>query len=439
MKNLPTLTLLVLMATMPLLAVAQNKPSKPMLHSQGVGELQEDNDKSKINLEVLDSQPNVLHGIDGLHQGGVPLNAISPNTLKTFVSVVDLIRREYSDDKNDDELFYYAINGMLTKVDSHAEFLNADAFANLQSFTTGKVADIGITATWRENIGYWVVTKAIPNSAAVMAGIDVGDYIHQIGDVRLGVNQSQNDVAQLLNGIQGTKVDVVFSKAGRSKTTKTIERTHSTQSSIEVFVKDGIVIVKLPVFQTNTREQILNGISAVGVPVQGIIIDVRNNPGGVLDSAVDVASLFMRNQIVTQVEGRGGIERVMHTTGSALLDEIPVIILQNRYSASAAEVLASGLQTQKRALVLGETSYGKGSVQSIIPIGDNQAVKLTTAHYLTATGAKIDKIGVKPDVAFTKVDQQDDATRDEWLEQALAIMQKGKLATGVEFAPVGGF
>lgn len=146
----------------------------------------------------------------------------------------------------------------------------------------------------------------------------------------------------------------------------------------------------------------------------------------------------MRNEIVTQVEGRHGIERVMHTSGSPLLDEIPLLILQNRYSASAAEVLASGLQTQGRALILGEASYGKGSVQSIIPIGDNQAVKLTTAHYITATGEKIDKIGVKPDVTFPQVDHQDGLI-DEWLERALAIMQEGKLATGVEFAPVGGF
>lgn len=441
MKKLPILTLLFMMMAVPLSSVAQDEfsdsapvPSEP--NSQA--DEDQEGDVSEIDLGVLDSQPNVLHGIDGLHQGRVPLNAISPNTLKTFVSVVDLVRREYPDQKNDDELFYHAINGMLTKVDSHAEFLDAKAFNNLQSFTTGNVGDVGITAVWQEDAGRWVVTKVEAESSATKAGIAIGDYLYQIGDVRLTGSQTQNDVAQLLSGILNTKVDVTFSKAGRSKLTKTLERTHSTQSNIEILVRDGIVIVKLPVFQTNTREQILNGVSSAGIPVQGMIIDVRNNPGGVLDSAVDVASLFMRNEIVTQVEGRHGIERVMHTSGSPLLDEIPLLILQNRYSASAAEVLASGLQTQGRALILGEASYGKGSVQSIIPIGDNQAVKLTTAHYITATGEKIDKIGVKPDVTFPQVDHQDGLI-DEWLERALAIMQEGKLATGVEFAPVGGF
>ncbi|ALT07480.1 S41 family peptidase [Moraxella bovoculi] len=441
MKKLPILTLLFMMMAVPLSSVAQDEfsgsapvPSEP--NSQA--DEDQGGDVSEIDLGVLDSQPNVLHGIDGLHQGRVPLNAISPNTLKTFVSVVDLVRREYPDQKNDDELFYHAINGMLTKVDSHAEFLDAKAFNNLQSFTTGNVGDVGITAVWQEDAGRWVVTKVEAESSATKAGIAIGDYLYQIGDVRLTGSQTQNDVAQLLSGILNTKVDVTFSKAGRSKLTKTLERTHSTQSNIEILVRDGIVIVKLPVFQTNTREQILNGVSSAGIPVQGMIIDVRNNPGGVLDSAVDVASLFMRNEIVTQVEGRHGIERVMHTSGSPLLDEIPLLILQNRYSASAAEVLASGLQTQGRALILGEASYGKGSVQSIIPIGDNQAVKLTTAHYITATGEKIDKIGVKPDVTFPQVNHQDELI-DEWLERALTIMQEGKLATGVEFAPVGGF
>lgn len=451
MKKLLTLSLCALMVVSPSAQAQLPKPIQKISILLGMNDdapveeasLSEAESKAESNLDlnVLDSKPNTLHGIDGLHQGRVPLNAISPNTLKTFVSVVDLVRREYPDETTDEALFYHAINGMLTKVDSHAEFLDAKAFENLQSFTTGNVADIGAQVVWQEQAGHWVVTRVVSDSSAAKAGMMLGDYLHQIGDVRLSGGQSQNDVAQLLNGIFGTKVDVTFSKAGRSKITKTLERTHSTKSNVETLAQDGIVIVKLPVFQTNTREQILHGLSSVRTPVQGMIIDVRNNPGGVLESAVDVASLFMRNQVVTQIEGRDGIERVMHTTGAPLLDEIPLIVIQNRYSASAAEVLASSLQTQKRALIVGETSYGKGSIQSIMPIGDNQAVKLTTAHYLTADGKKIDRIGVKPDIVVTASTTQNQAEsdKDEWLERALVIMQEGKLATGIEFSPVGGF
>lgn len=433
MKKVLPFVLFVLMASSSL-AQAQSPNAKADGVSDGDGVLE---------LNALDSKPNVLHGIDGLHQGRVPLNAISPNTLKTFVSVIDLVRREYPEQTNDDELFYHAINGMLRKVDGHAEFLDAKAFANLQSFTAGEMADIGITVAWQEKDGHWVITSVLPKSSAERAGLSVGDYLHQVGEVRLTGNHGQNDVVQLLSGILDTKVDVTFSKAGRSKLTKSLERTHSTQSNATALVQDGVIVIKLPVFQTNTREQILNAVSATGTPIQGMIIDVRNNPGGVLESAVDVASLFMRNQVVTQIEGRDGIERVLHTSGASLLDEIPVIILQNRYSASAAEVLSSSLQTQKRALVVGETSYGKGSIQSVIPIDNNQAVKLTTAHYLTATGGKIDKIGVKPDVVFAisqdEMADQSSLMNDPWLERALVIMQEGKLATGIEFSPVGGF
>jgi len=164
-------------------------------------------------------------------------------------------------------------------------------------------------------------------------------------------------------------------------------------------------------------------------------LDVRNNPGGVLESAGAVASLFMRNQTLVQVAGRQGVERKLRTEGAPLLIELPVMILQNRYSASAAEVLASSLQSQKRALIVGETSYGKGSVQSVIPISDGQAIKMTTAHYLTADGQRIDGFDDSDELASTMMAIPSDA----WLSQALILMDGAKLETGVDFAPVGGF
>ncbi|STZ14465.1 Probable CtpA-like serine protease [Moraxella caviae] len=400
-------------------------------------------DTSGVSLEALESEPNVLHGIDGLHQGRVPLNAISPNTLRTFVAAVDLVRREYPDEISDDKLFYHAINGMLQKVDRHAEFLDAKAFENLQSFTSGHVAGVGLTATWSAADNHWVISDVVADSSAAKAGVTMGDYLHQIGDITLDGAQTSNDVVQLLNGIVGTTVDITFSKAGRSKRSATLDRTEEEQSNIEILTHGGIVIVKLPVFQNTTRDQILQGLAQLNA-VQGIVIDVRNNPGGVLESAVDVASLFMRNQIVTQVAGRGKEAQILRTNRSPLLDEIPVIVLQNRYSASASEVLASSLQTAKRALVVGETSYGKGSVQSIIPIGDEQAIKLTTAHYLTPDGKQIDGVGVMPDVEFSALSNDSvgapfASNIDSWLSQAINIMEQGKLDEGIEFAPVGGF
>lgn len=397
---------------------------------QGEDVLQSDvdiNTQTEPSLEVLETRPNPLYGMDGVHQGRVPLDAISPSTLKTFVQAVDLMRREYVEPVNDEVLMQNAISGMISRIDRNAEFLDEKAFTNLQSFASGNVASVGIEVVWQPNDSHWVVSKVAADSPAKEAGIVVGDYLHQIGDLKLNQSQSANDVAQLLSGIAGTNVELTYSKSGRSKRTVTMMRNQMQKSNIEVLLYNGIAVIKLPVFQNNTRQDILDRISHINTPVHGVILDLRNNPGGVLDAAVEVASLFMKKKVVTQVENRNGIERVLETQGSALFESLPTIVLQNRYSASAAEVLASSLQNYGRALVVGETSYGKGSVQSVVPIGNKQGIKLTTAHYLTPKGAKIDKVGVVPDVSFESA--PDDSNTD-WLQLTLDLMQQGRLPDG---------
>lgn len=391
------------------------------------------------DLSVLETQPNHLHGIDGVHTGKVPLKNISPATLKTFVQAVDLMRREYIDVVDDEQLFNHAINGMLNRTDRNAEFLDAAAFANLQSFTGGNIAGVGLKAAWQMIENHWVITEVTDGSPADMAGIKKGDYLHQIGEIKLNASHNDNDITQLLNGIAGTSVEVSVSNAGRYKRNENLLRNQTQKSSIDTFVRDGVVIVKLPIFQNNTRQQILESVSQIGSPIQGIVLDVRNNPGGVLESAVDVASLFMRKKTVTQIQNRQGVERVLETQGSPIFEAVPVIILQNRYSASAAEVLSSALQSQRRALVVGESSYGKGSVQSVIPLGNQQAIKLTTAHYLTPMGKKIDGVGVLPDVSYDNMPVG--TLGDEWLTRTLTLMDQGKLSAedAIEFAPIGGF
>ncbi|WP_201615726.1 S41 family peptidase [Psychrobacter urativorans] len=356
----------------------------------------------------------------------VSLNAISPETLKTFVAVVDLVRREYVDSVNDEELFSNAMSGMLTKLDSHAEFLDAEAYENLRAFTEGDVGDIGIKVVYQPAVGYWVITDVINNSPADKKGIAVGDYLHQIDEFKLDEDKQSNDIEQLLTGIAGTQVDVITSKAGRRKHTTTLQRNNNHPQTIETRLVDGIAIIKLPAFQNTSREQILQSLTSLDAPVNGILLDLRDNPGGVLTSAVQVASLFMDDTTVVQIRSRQSELRTLITRGTAVLKPLPVVILQNRYSASAAEVLASSLQTQQRATIVGEVSYGKGSVQSVIPLNEEQAVKLTVAHYLTATGKKIDKIGVQPDVILS-------GTEREWEQQALDLLRKQVHTSGLRF------
>ena len=375
---------------------------------------------------ALNDESDVINTDIPAEVAQVSLKAISPETLKTFVAVVDLVRREYVDTVNDEELFSNAMSGMLTKLDSHAEFLDAEAYENLRAFTEGDVGDIGIKVQYQPKVGYWVITEVVDGSPADKKGIAVGDYLHQVDEFKLGEDEESNDIEQLLTGIAGTQVDVVTSKAGRRKHTTTLQRNHNHPQVIETRLVDGMAIVRLPAFQNNSREKLLQGLIDLDAPVKGILLDMRDNPGGVLASAVSVASLFMTNTDVVQVKGRQSDSRTLSTQGAALLDTMPVVVLQNRYSASAAEVLASSLQAQKRATILGEVSYGKGSVQSVIPLNDEQAVKLTVAHYMTASGKKIDGVGVAPDVTLT-------GSESTWEQQALDLLRKKALPSGVRF------
>ena len=374
---------------------------------------------------VMDDDDNIDTSIPS-EVAQVSLNAISPETLKTFVAVVDLVRRQYVDAVNDEELFNNAMSGMLTKLDSHAEFLDAEAYENLRAFTEGDVGDIGIQVTYEPEVGYWIITEVIDDSPADKKGIAVGDYLHQVGEFKLDENRQSNDVEQLLTGIAGTQVDIITSKAGRRKHTTTLQRNNSHPQIVETKLVDGIAIVKLPAFQNNSREKLLEGLINLDAPISGILLDLRDNPGGVLTSAVSVASLFMNDTDVVQVQARQDKSRVLTTQGDAILKSLPMVVLQNRYSASAAEVLASSLQAQKRATIIGEVSYGKGSVQSVIPLNDEQAVKLTVANYMTASGRQIDVIGVEPDITLS-------GSESSWEQQALDLLKPRALDSGIRF------
>ncbi len=382
-------------------------------------------DKDAFDEDVNDGSDE-LYNDTPTEVAEVSLNAISPETLKTFVTVIDLVRREYVDAVNDEVLFNNAMSGMLTKLDSYAEFLDAEAYDNLRAFTQGDVGDVGLQAAYQPDEGYWVVTDVIEDSSAYKKNITVGDYLHQIGDFKLDENRKPNDIKQLLTGIAGSQIDVVVSKAGRRKRAVTLQRNNSHPQLIETQLIDGLVIIRLSAFQDNSREQILQSLTTLEAPVTGILLDVRDNPGGVLGSAVKIASLFMDNTDVVQVKSRNSKLLTLTTQGAALLKPLPLVILQNRYSASAAEVLASSLQTQKRAIIVGEVSYGKGSVQSVISLNNEQAVKLTVAHYLTATGAKIEKIGVLPDIVLS-------GNERTWEQQALDLLRQQVSSSGLRF------
>lgn len=353
----------------------------------------------------------------------VPLNAISPDTLKTFVAVFDLVRRKYAYEVNDEVLFRHAMSGMLTRLDSHAEFLDETAFKNLQAFTEGTIGTVGLVAGFDNAQKEWVVQEVLAGSSANNAGIEKGDYLYQIGDKKLDDTLKDKDVAQLLAGVAGSQVSVTSSKAGRNKHKSILQRTTPINDSLSVTMHNGIALVKLPIFTDKTRQELNEALARQSTPISAVVIDVRDNPGGVLSSAISVASLFLDNENIIKISERGKPSETLKTIGYAPLVNMPVIIIQNRYSASAAEVLALALKKDQDAIIMGETSYGKGSIQSIVPISQTEAVKLTTALYEGVDGHKIDGIGVVPDVALD--------FESDWLAKVLDLAESKKLPIGM--------
>lgn len=348
--------------------------------------------------------------------GQVPLGAISPDTIAKFVKMIDIVRQEYVRPVDDEMLFANAMTGTLTALDPYSEYLDNDAYNNLKLFTDGDVGSIGVKVSLHPDSKTWVFDEVLPNSPAATAGIQRGNYLHQINDYKLSDEQTQQDIDQLLTGIAGTQLKLVVSDSGRRKHTVNLQRTLVEQQAIQAQVIQEIAVVHIPIFQNNTQQQFLSALASLNQPFTGILLDIRNNPGGVLTSATDIVSLFMANKTVVQVKNRQGLQEVIKTQPTAQLLNVPLAVLQNRYSASAAEVLASSLQQNGRAKIYGETSYGKGSIQSIVPINDNEAVKLTVAHYYSANGQKIDGIGVKPDVPL----QDSELT---WQDNVIKAMQ----------------
>lgn len=365
----------------------------------------------------------------------VSLNAISPRTLASFVELVNTIRTEYLQPVNDERLFMQAMEGMLKGLDPYSELLDRQKYDDLQAITQGGLGQVGIDLAFHDDLANWVVEAVEPDSSAAKQGIEVGDYVHAINEMKLTKLLNNKEVTAKLTGLLGSPVTLTVSAAGRQKRKVNLERSISTDASVSVIWQDGIAIVNIPVFQEVSRQQLMDELLDYPEAVRGVILDVRDNPGGVLESAVAIVSLFQKTQKpIAYVEDKQGIKEEFYPKGKAILAGLPVVVLQNRYSASASEVLASSLQNSPTAIVMGELSYGKGSVQSVFELDQDYAIKLTVAHYLNANRKDIDGTGVSPDVALlplpakatTKNKDKKFAPKpfqvnsdDLWLQQAL--------------------
>lgn len=322
--------------------------------------------------------------------------------LRTFTGVLDAVKQDYVEPVEDKDLLENAIRGMLSNLDPHSAYLDAEAFQDLQIGTSGEFGGLGIEVG-QEN-GFIKVIAPIDDTPAQRAGIQPGDLIIRLDDNSVkGMNLP--DAIALMRGKPNTSIVLTIVREGvkkpfKVKLTREVIQVMSVKSRL---LEPGFGYLRITQFQAKTEMNLQQELQDLEKQnkggLKGLILDLRNNPGGVLNGAVDVADDFLDDGIIVQTKGRDqDSEQTFKATTGDLLEKAPMVVLVNGGSASASEIVAGALQDHQRALVLGERTFGKGSVQTILPLGNGTAVKLTTARYYTPKGRSIQAEGIKPDI-----------------------------------------
>ncbi|MEE3319169.1 MAG: S41 family peptidase [Pseudomonadota bacterium] len=333
-------------------------------------------------------------------QQGVPVEE-----LRAFAEVMERIRGSYIEEVSDKDLLESAIRGMLYELDPHSSYLTPDQFEDLQVTTTGEFGGLGIEVTMED--GFVKVVTPVDDSPASKAGIQAGDLILKIDDTFVkGLTLSE--AVELMRGEIGSEIELmVLSEGEENPRQVSVKRDkiqlHSVRSRL---LEPGLGYVRISQFQNNTGAdtgKALDKLSKEG-ELRGLILDLRNNPGGVLGGAVEVADLFLNNGLIVYTQGRSQDSRSEFKASSEdRLAGVPLVVLVNGGSASASEIVAGALQDQHRALVVGNRTFGKGSVQTVLPLSEDKALKLTTARYYTPSGRSIQAEGIVPDITIDQV------------------------------------
>lgn len=343
------------------------------------------------------------------------LNAIPFEGLKTFSEVYGRIRQDYVEPVSDSKLLEDAIRGMLAGLDPHSAYLDQEQYNELKVGTTGQFGGLGIEVGM-EN-GFVKVISPIDDTPAQKAGIKAGDLIIRLDDKPVK-GMSLNDAVKTMRGEPGSEIVLTVVREGveqplKIKLVRDIIKVKSVKSKT---LEDGYGYVRITSFQSKTGDNVLEAISELkkSGDLKGLVLDLRNNPGGVLNAAVSVSDAFLENGLVVYTDGRIEDSKMkFNATGGDVLNGAPIVVLINAGSASASEIVAGALQDHRRAIIMGEKTFGKGSVQTILPTSNGGAVKLTTARYYTPSGRSIQAEGITPDVPLSKV-KLEAATQSEF-------------------------
>lgn len=362
--------------------------------------------------------------------------------VQRFSTAISQIKSYYVKPVKNSELFDHAIAGMLAGLDPHSAYLDEEAFKELQTSTYGEFGGLGIEVTMDK--GLVKVISPIDDTPASKADIQAGDYIIKLGDKAVqGLTLKQ--AVELMRGKVGTKIDLLIVRKGESKPLKkTLTRDNIQIKSVKSnLIDNNLGYVRLSQFQTKTAKNMIESIAKLkkeaGGNLKGLILDLRNNPGGLLDSAIETSDAFINNdqkgkdELIVYTQGRlENSKFIAKATPGDILNNAPMVVLINGGSASGSEIVAGALKDNKRAVLLGTKSFGKGSVQTVLPLDAKTAVKFTTALYYTPNGISIQAEGIKPDIIIknTKVPKK---KADENLAASLNISEAdltGHLANG---------
>ncbi len=327
--------------------------------------------------------------------------------LRTFSDIFANIKSNYVEPVEDKDLLENAIRGMLSGLDPHSAYLDPDDYKELQVGTTGEFGGLGIEVGMED--GFVKVIAPIDDTPAQRAGIVAGDLIIRLDDTPVK-GLTLRDAVEIMRGEPDTDIVLTIVREGLDKPLKIkITRAIIKVTSVKHRLLDpGFGYVRITQFQSNTSENLLDAIDKLRKendgPLQGLVLDLRNNPGGVLSAAVDVADAFLEKGLIVYTKGRASDSEVeFKATPKDVLDKAPMVVLINVGSASASEIVAGALQDHHRAIIMGNKSFGKGSVQTVLPMKNGAALKLTTARYYTPSGRSIQAEGIVPDIKLERV------------------------------------
>ena len=320
--------------------------------------------------------------------------------LSLFGDAFQLIRDDYVEEVDDKTLISNAINGMLSALDPHSNYLPDDDFKKMQERTRGEFGGLGIEITMED--GYVKVVSPIDDTPAFNAGVQAGDLIVQIaGQDVLGMTLSE--AVELMRGPVGSDIDITIRRKDDQFIDITLTRDVIKMRSVRHESYGKVGYIRITTFSEQTTPGLEKAVAELqaehGNDLQGVILDLRNNPGGLLREAVSVSDAFLEKGEIVSTRGRQGNQNSRYFAKSGdLLDGLPLVILINSGSASASEIVAGALKDHKRAVIMGTRSFGKGSVQSIIPMPGHGAIRITTARYYTPSGVSIQSTGIAPDI-----------------------------------------